>query len=100
MLFTHIKADSAQGRKLLERASRYEGHSLAEVYANPSDEKRKAYRNSRDLYDIMDGHNFRICAHNAQQFTVAWNGDYEDGSGNVIYNATYLLTAYNSYVIY
>ena len=94
-----VNAMTKNGQCLLATANRNIGHDLTDVYKNPSAKKQRAYYNClRKYFDTPEHRDFRICTKNTFQFTVAWYGLYLDKDG-VAYDALYVETATNSYIV-
>ena len=67
-----VKANTAKGQQLLDRAIRYEGYELLDVYSGASYAKRNAYRECLEMCEAENGTNFRICGHCFSNFSVSW----------------------------
>lgn len=68
-----VKASTAQGRKLIDMGTRWEGTRLYQVYDKWSDAKQVAFDRCYDEYCNTDGAtDFSICSHNSFQFTCSW----------------------------
>ena len=64
---------SSAGKKIISRASHYDGYYLHQVYDRPSDAKRSIYNDLFDRYAQTEGAQaFSICSHNGFGFTVSW----------------------------
>ena len=71
-----LREDTKKGQDIIERASRYEGYTLEQVYTTPSDAKRQAFEEAWEMYrNSRHGDSFGICSHNCQMFTVSWLSD-------------------------
>lgn len=67
-----VLSNTARGKALLDRAIRYEGYNLWDVYERFSRAKEKAYEECINKCSEEGGYSFRICGHNTSQFTVSW----------------------------
>lgn len=67
-----VRANTAKGQQLLDRAIRYEGYELLDVYGSVSYAKRNAYKECREMCEREGGSNFRICGHCSTNFSVSW----------------------------
>lgn len=68
-----VKASTAQGKKLVEMGTKWEGTHLMQVYNKWSDAKQAAWDRCYDEYCNTDGASgFSICSHNTFQFTCSW----------------------------
>lgn len=84
-----VKANTAKGRALLDRAIRYEGYDLYDVYGRVSYAKASAYRDCLEKCAEEGGESFRICGHCTTNFSVSWR----------VANGWRLETYMNSYLI-
>lgn len=94
------KRENKNGQRVLAMAnSNIKGDTLYHAYKNPSAEKLKAYEWCKQKFlDTPYSYGFRICSANTFGFTAAWGGNFIDKNG-VIYNATFVETKDNSYVV-
>lgn len=68
-----VKASTAEGKRLIERAENFEGIYLQDVYGKYSKEKQKAWDDCFNKFCASDGaHSFCICSHNSFQFSCSW----------------------------
>ena len=84
-----VRANTAKGRALLDRAIRYEGYDLYDVYGRVSYAKARAYEDCLEKCAEEGGENFRICGHCTTNFSVSWR----------VENGWRLETYMNSYLI-
>lgn len=90
-----INGATKKGRELLERASRFEGTDLFDVYGRYSSRKAVALRHCRRWCEEDEGYNFHIISHNSHNFSVAWNYTNKE-TGEVM---TRIETSSNTYII-
>lgn len=68
-----VKESTALGIQLIERASRYEGTDLSQIYDKWSDEKQRAFDRRYEEYLSSEEHEaFSIISHNTWGFSVSW----------------------------
>lgn len=97
---TVVKATTKRGKNLINSASVYEGYKLSDVYDSYSESKESAYNYCWEKYcNTPQASDFGICSHNTFQFSVSWNGTYIDTETGEAFEAVFLETANNSYVI-
>ena len=94
------KRENKNGQRILAMANcNVKGDTLYHAYKKPSTEKQRAFVQCREKYlSTPYAHKFRVCGANTFGFTVAWEGGYIDKDG-VLYNATFVETKDNSYVV-
>lgn len=85
-----VRANTKRGKALLDRAIRYEGYDLYDVYGRVSGAKERAWRECLEKCNEEGGLNFRICGHCTTNFSVSWR----------VVNGWRLETYMNSYLIY
>lgn len=68
-----LSRTSKKGQEILSRASRHDGYTLTDCYTKPSDIKCAIFRECLEMFtNDVDAHNFHICSHNVNQFSVTW----------------------------
>lgn len=68
-----VKANTAEGKRLIAIGQKHEGINLNDVYDRWSDEKQKAWDKCYDEYALTSGsQQFGICSHNTFSFSVSW----------------------------
>ena len=67
-----VLSNTAKGRKLLDRAIRYDGYYLWDVYGRFSSKKKDAWEECLKMCSAEGGSDFRICSHNTDNFSVSW----------------------------
>ena len=88
-----IKGSSARGKELINRAAHNMGDNLYNVYGSFSKEKANAMDACKDMCSIDFGENFRIISFCRNNFSVAWEMNW-DG-----HPATRIQTYASDYVI-
>ena len=90
---TIIKGSTKRGQELINKANRWEGTELWDVYSSCSQAKRDAYARCRRLQHEYKGSDFRIISANGWAFSVAFEGEYENEP------ATFIITKDNTYAV-
>lgn len=68
-----VKASTAQGKRLIEIGTKWEGTHLWQIYDKYSYAKQVAWDRCYDEYCRTEGASgFSICSHNVFQFTCSW----------------------------
>ena len=68
-----VHENTALGKKLIEKCSRYDGYYLYQIYDKWSNAKQKAYDKCYDEYLASEDHDaFSIISHNNFGFSVSW----------------------------
>lgn len=86
---TTVKATTAKGRALLDRATRYMGYRLSDVYGRVSRAKELAYAECMTKCYEENGYSFRICGYCTTNFSVSWR--VENGWRLETYRNSYLI---------
>lgn len=91
---TILKYSSKRGTDIVNRAIRYEGTQLHQVYEKWSQAKQAAFDECYDKYLATPDHDsWGICSHTNNFFTVSWLGKYEEQ------DALFYETHRNSYIV-
>ena len=85
-----VKTTTKKGKELLDRAIRYEGYSLWDVYGRYSRQKEEAWNECFKKFKEEGGRDFRICGHCISNFSVSWRT--EAGWRLETYKSSYLIT--------
>lgn len=85
-----ISKNSKKGRGFLLRYEKASAICVAEVYKNPSLNKRMADFKCYSLFQAEDGRRYRIISHNTFAFTAAWT--VPQGLRVETYGASYIIT--------
>lgn len=67
-----LNRKSYAGKKALESHCNVAGHTLQDVYKNPSNLKQKAFDQCLEMCMDEGGAYFHICSFNTFGFTVSW----------------------------
>ena len=69
---TTVSTKTKKGKQLLDRAIRYEGYYLWDVYDSFSRYKDEAWEECLEKCKEENGTDFRICSHCISNFSVFW----------------------------
>ena len=90
-----LNENSARGKDIISRGSRYAGKTLHQVYSSWSNAKEEAYNRCVEKYQNIPEHDaFSICSANTYGFTCSWPGLWINGQ-----SALFFETKDNSYVV-
>ena len=84
-----IKGTTAQGKRLYEQHTKYDGYWLHDVYNKPSVAKQNAWNKCFDMFVKENGTGFSITSHNSFNVTCSW----------IIEEGLRIETASNSYLV-
>lgn len=90
-----IKGTTKRGQMLIEKAGRFEGTKLDDVYGRYSEAKKEAMEDCERWCKEDDGFNFHIISHCTNTFSVAWNY-FNKETGELM---TRIETAQSTYIV-
>ena len=68
-----LSKQTKKGQDILARALRNDGFRLSNCYTRPSQIKQAIWEDCYQMFlRDVDAHNFHICSHNVNQFSVTW----------------------------
>ena len=84
-----LKCNYQEGYDIIDRYNASDLLNLSEAYNKPSDSKRKAERDIRQIMVDMKGYRFRIISFNRMLFTCGFTYEDENGNPRLMYFTRY-----------